>query len=98
MSKIEFIEEGRLSSKEMGRVFGGEDVKPTKVYTGVCSGVGPGLCSVVKGDSLTVIKNCEHNLCVCDNTMQVCASKDQLSYCSGKGDKAVILPILVKSN
>ena len=89
MSKIEFIEEGRLSSKEMGEVIGGS--KP-KTYTN-CSEIGPA-CGNVKGDYLTIIKNCDHNLYTCDTFMRFCKDDDDLAVCKGlpSDAKGVIKP------
>lgn len=90
--KITFIEEGRLSDNEMSNCFGGAVCKP-KTYTN-CSDIGPGSCSDVKGDYLTVVKNCAHNLYTCDSFMRVCSNEDSLAVCRGVPNdaKAVKLP------
>ncbi|MBO4738399.1 MAG: hypothetical protein J5606_02430 [Bacteroidales bacterium] len=75
MSKIKFIEEGRLSQEEMNQCVGG------KSYTN-CSSRGP-ICGNVKGDFFTIIKNCTHKYYTCDTFMRFCINNSDLSTCSG---------------
>lgn len=88
--KITFIEEGRLSDNEMSNCFGGEVKKP--IYSGECTSTGP-ICPMVGGSgTLTIIRDCHHNLFVCSDVMKVCNNPSDLAYCAGDCDKAVVRP------
>ncbi len=81
MSKLQFIEEGRLNNDEMNSINGGDNC-PSKGNTYYCS------TDDIKKVAHYVVANCSYNYHYCDNEFAVInPGGTTIAACSGNGQK-----------